>query len=165
MSEKQRAPIPKAPAIIRRSATARRAWRDLWTFLHEQDQTDPAYLPIVTTMAMELGMAEDAANAIYHPISPVTGKRVKRTLEQYLSGSGPPGFVTLPRNSQTSQELTLLRDSMKQLAQLARLAAEFPTSPLSRKRIGAKPKNPEQSEMMKYIQRTNERIAQRGQAS
>ena len=155
--------IPKAPAIIQRSATARKSWRELWGLLDEQDMADPAYVPMITAMAMELGMAEDAANAIYRPISPYSGKRVKRTLEQYLSGSGPAGFTGQPRNSQTSQELTLLRDSMKQIA---KLASEFGTSPLSRKRLGASAKKTEESPMMAYIQAANARNgAAKGRAS
>lgn len=126
--------------------------------LTEHDMADPVYMPMITAMAMELSMAEDAANAIYRPISPHTGKRVKRTLEQYLTGSGPPGFTGVPRNSQTSQELTLLRDSLKQLA---KLAAEFGTSPLSKKRLGTGKKTAEESPMMAYIRAANDRASNR----
>jgi len=126
--------------------------------LDEQDMADPVYVPMITAMAMELGMAEDAANAIFHPINPYTNRRVKRSLEQYLTGSGPAGFQGLPRNSQTSQELTVLRDCLKQLA---KLAGEFGTSPLSQKRIGAARKENEESPMIAYIRAANERMKRR----
>lgn len=116
----------------------------------------PEYVPMITAMAVELGMAEDAANAIYRPLNPYTKKREKRTLEEYLEGVGPGGMRGERRNSQTSQELTLLRDSLKQLA---KLAAEFGTSPLSRKRLGTSAKKPDESPMMAYIRGANERMA------
>jgi phage terminase small subunit len=146
---------PKPPAIVKQSAVAEKAWNDIWRLLDEQDMTDPAYVPTVTALAMELGIAEEMAAVIYSPIHPETGKPVARTLDQYLSGSGPKGLEGKPRNSQTTQALTVLRDSLKQIA---RLAAEFGSSPLAKKRLGVGKKDDEESPMMAYIRATNERL-------
>jgi hypothetical protein len=102
------------------------------------------YAPQVTAMALELGLAEEAATAVYRPTDPETGKRYRRTLEEYLAG----------RNSQTAQELTVLRDSLREFS---KLAAAFGTSPLSQKRIGATEKATEESPMMAYIRAANDR--------
>lgn len=139
---------PKPPGIVRRSAPARRAWRDLWKLLDTHEMGHDVYAPIVAVMAVELGIADEASNAIYRPIDQETGKRGKRTLEQYLDG----------RNSQTAQELTVLRDSLRQLA---KLAGEFGTSPLSQKRVGVPAEKDEESPMMQYIRAANERLKRR----
>lgn len=139
---------PRAPAIIRKSSSARRAWRDLWSLLDEQGMAEDIYRPMVAALSMELGLAEDAANAVFRPVNPYTGKRAKRTLEEYLDG----------RNSQTAQELTLLRDSLRQVA---KLAAEFGASPAARKRIGSVEKSETESPMMQYIRTSNEMRAKR----
>jgi len=136
---------PKAPALVRRSASARKAWRDLWRLLDEGDRADDVYAPMVAMIAVELGLADDASNAVYRPIDPATGKRGKRTLEEYLQG----------RNSQTAQELTLLRDSLKQAA---KLVAEFGSSPLAEKKLGAKKPKQALSEMGEFIRAREERL-------
>lgn len=140
--------IPKAPAVIQRSASAKKAWQDIWSLLKANDMDDEIYAPMVLTIAMELALVDDASNAIFRPMNADTGKRSKRTLEQYLAG----------RNSQTIPELTLLRESLKSLA---KLVAEFGTSPLSQKRVGGISKQPEESPMMQYIKAANERMRRR----
>jgi len=139
---------PKAPVMVRRSAAARKHWRDLWRFLEANEMADLVYVPMVTIIAIEFGLAEDASNAIYRPLDPTTGKRTKRTLEEYLDG----------KNSQTAQELTLLRDSLKQAA---KIAEQFGTSPLAEKRVGAGEKGTGESPLMEYVRTANERMKRR----
>ena len=140
--------IPRAPGIVRRSPGARRAWRDLWELLEQNSLSQEVYSPMVTALALEIGLADEASNAIYRPMDPDTGKRTKRTLEQYLDG----------RNSQTAQELTVLRDALRQAAALAK---EFAMSPLAQKRAGGSEKKQEESPMMQYIRAANERMKRR----
>jgi hypothetical protein len=134
--------------MVRRSAASRRAWKDLWKLLEANQMAEAVYAPMVTVIAIEFGLAEDASNAIYRPLDPETRKRTKRTLEEYLAG----------RNSQTAQELTLLRDSLKQAA---KLAEQFGTSPLAEKRVGAGEKSPGESPLMEYVRTANERMKRR----
>jgi hypothetical protein len=138
----------KAPRYLRNVPAARRAWRDLWALLEENGLGEELYEPMVSIIATELGLAEEASNAIFRPIDPETGRRVKRTLEQYLRG----------RNSQTSQELTVMRDSLKQAA---KLIAGFPTSPAAEKQIGNNRGKNEESPMMEYIRTMNDRLKRR----
>lgn len=136
---------PKAPAIVKRSTAASRAWRGLWALLADNGMDEEIYTPTVAILAVELGLADDASNAIYRPIDKDTGKRVKRTLEEYLVG----------RNSQTAQELTLLRDSLKHASILA---DKFGTSPYAQKKAGTTKAKNEESPMMAYIRAANERM-------
>lgn len=135
---------PRAPAIVNRSRAAKRAWRDLWALLTDHDLDSDIYAPMLALVAVELGLAEDAASAIYRPTDPETGERGERTLEEYLAG----------RNSQTAQELTVLRDALKQAA---KLISDFGTSPVSQRRMGGAEKKQEESPMMQYIRAANER--------
>lgn len=134
----------KAPAIVRRSKAASRAWREIWALLEEKGLDNDVYAPTVAIWAVELGLAEDAANAIYMPLDPATGERTPRTLEQYLAG----------RNSQTVQELTVLREALRNAGSLA---GQFGTSPLAQKRAGVSSDEPKVSPMMQYIKDVNER--------
>lgn len=136
---------PRAPYIVNRSKAAKRAWRDMWELLGDHDLDEQIYKPMLALVAVELGLAEEAANAIYRPMDRATGKRRERTLEEYLAG----------RNSQTAQELTLLRDSLKQAA---KLISDFGTSPVSQRRMGGVEKKKEESPMMAYIRAANERM-------
>lgn len=140
--------IPRAPVLIAKNPSALRAWNDLWVLLADNDMDQAIYAPTVMAMAMEMGLAEDASEAVYRPLNTATGERKEQTLEQYLAG----------RNSQTAQELTLLRDSLKQIA---RLAAEFGASPLAQKKVGNVQRQPDESPMMQYIRAANERMAKK----
>ena len=140
--------VPRAPVMVRRSAAARRAWRELWRLLDEHDMAAEVYAPTVAVLAAHMGIADEAAEAVFRPINPLTGKREKRSLEEYLVG----------RNSQTSQELTVLRDSLRQVV---KVAAEFGMSPAAQARIGADSGSDEPSPMMQYIKAMNERMKNR----
>jgi phage terminase small subunit len=134
----------KAPAIVRQNKAASKAWREIWALLEEKGLASDVYAPTVAIWAVELGLAEEAANAIFLPIDAKSGERVPRTLEQYLAG----------RNSQTAQELTLLRDALKHAGSLA---AQFGASPLAQKRAGTGGEEPKESPMMEYIKLANSR--------
>jgi len=134
----------KIPPLVKKSKAATRAWREIWALLDEKSLANDVYAPTVAIWAIELGLAEDAANAIYNPLDHNTGERESRTLEQYLAG----------RNSQTIPELTVLREALKNASALA---AQFGTSPLAQKRAGTTSDEPKVSPMMQYIKDVNER--------
>ncbi len=136
---------PAAPAIVRKSAAAKKAWREIWKHLNAAGMAHDLYAPTVAIWAVEMGLASEAADAIFRPIDPETGERRNQTLEQYLCG----------RNSQTAQELTLLREALKHAGSLA---DKFGTSPKAAHSIGASAnKQKEESPMMQYIRAANER--------
>ena len=139
---------PRYPAMIKHSAGARRAWRETWRLLEAEGEARDIYRPVVTALAMNLGMAEDSAAAVFTVRDPDTGERTPQTLEEYLAG----------RNSQTAQELTVLRDSLRQAA---KIALEFGMTPGARSRLGVEEKSAEESPMMQYIRAANARMKER----
>lgn len=106
---------PKPPAGM--NLWARRLWKRL-----AQDLAEQQLLTTVDAAALQLtceayGLYEEAKQAIYRPLNPLTGKRERRTLEQYLSGIDPwmdasrlevKILAELRRNSQTAPELAAM---------------------------------------------------------
>jgi len=87
------------------------------------------------------GQYQEAKQAIYRPMNPITGKRVRRSLEQYLSGldpwidiasMDPVELYRLRRNSQTAPELAVMKSAW---ATYKGYMAEFGLSPAARNRI------------------------------
>lgn len=173
--------------MVRRTAAARRHWRDIWRLLDDHEMADERYAPMVSILAVQLGLADDAAEAVFHPVDPITGSRFNRSLAEYLAGididpknetvnamreaalyATPDEAEPLveflkmiratARNSQTAQELTVLRDSLRQAVAVAK---EFGMSPASLAKIGGIEKAPEESPMMAYIRAANERMKNR----
>lgn len=87
------------------------------------------------------GEYEEAKQAIYKPVNPLTGKRCRRTMEQYLSGLDPwidvaelepLEFSKLRRNSQTAMEMIVMRGARQAFKSLV---GEYGLTPVSRNRI------------------------------
>jgi len=111
---------PKPPAGMNR--WARRLWKELVLELMEQQLITSIDLATLELCCDAYGMYREAKDAVFHPRDPITGKRIRRSLAQYLFG----------QNSQTIPELT----AMKAGWQLYKTyMAEFGLSPASRNRI------------------------------
>ena len=138
---------PKAPTICK-TAAARKAFADLWLILENAGHDEEIYIPTVGVLATQMAIAVESATAVYTPIDPDTGKRTKRTLEEYLDG----------RNTHTMPELTIYREAMRNIVQIAGL---FGGSPKAARAIGGIKEKTEDSPMMAYIKEANERMRRR----
>ena len=112
--------VPKPPAGMNR--WARRLWKELIEKLMEQDLVTTIDIVTLELCCDAYGIYREAKEAVFHPRDQKTGKRLRRSLAEYLRG----------RNSQTMPELT----TMKTGWQLYKAyMAEFGLSPASRNRI------------------------------
>jgi len=148
--------IPKPPPGMNR--WARRLWKDL-----VQDLVDQQLLSSVDLAALQLtceayGDYEESKQAIFRPLDPRTGRRTRRSLEQYLSGIdpwmdieklSPLNLIGLRRNSQTAPELTQRNRAWRMFKAYM---IEFGLSPASRNRINLPTsKEPGQDPMEKIL--------------
>jgi P27 family predicted phage terminase small subunit len=140
MAERQ---YPKAPSHL--NIFGKRLWRELYPVLDERGRIDETDLTTFEALCFHYGIYREAWRAIYRPIDPDTGKRRKRTLEEYLAG----------KNSQTQPELSVMRESLKEFE---KLMSEFGLSPLSRKKAGTQEEKQSESPMMEYVRKMNERL-------
>ena len=130
---------PKPPPGMNRWARA------LWKKL-AQDLVDQQLLTTIDVATLQLtceayGDYQEAKQALFRPVNPQTGKRVRRSLEQYLSGVDPwmdtdefntSDFAMVRRNSQTAPELA---QRNRAWSIYKSYMAEFGLSPASRNRI------------------------------
>ena len=112
--------VPKPPAGMNR--WARRLWKEMAPELVEQDLLTTLDLAVLYLCCEAYGDYEEAKQAIFRPVDPKTGKRVRRSLQQYLQG----------RNSQTAPELA---QKNRAWAIFKSYMTEFGLSPASRNRI------------------------------
>jgi len=148
--------VPKPPRGMNR--WARRLWKNM-----AQDLVEQQLLTSIDVAALQLtceayGDYEEAKQTIFRPADPRTGKRVHRSLEQYLSGIDPwmdisildtVTIIGLRRNSQTAPELT---QRNKAWAIFKSYLTEFGLSPASRNRIHVpEPKGAGQDPMEKLL--------------
>lgn len=112
--------VPKPPAGMNR--WARRLWKDLIAELMEQQLVTTIDLATLELCCEAYGMYREAKDAVFHPRNLETGKRVRRSLAEYLRG----------RNSQTMPELTTMKNGWQLYKAYM---AEFGLSPASRNRI------------------------------
>ena len=111
---------PKPPAGMNR--WARRFWKELISELMDQNLVTKIDLVTLEMCCDAYGMYREAKDAIFHPRDAKTGKRLRRTLSQYLVG----------KNSQTMPEMTTMKTGW-QLYKVYMI--EFGLSPASRNRI------------------------------
>ena len=143
---------PKPPRGMNR--WARRLWKSMAPDLVEQQLLTAIDVATLQMTCEAYGDYEEAKQAIFHPVDPRTGKRVRRSLEQYLSGIDPWMDVSLispllRRNSQTAPELT---QRNRAWAIFKSYLTEFGLSPASRNRIHVSaPKETGQDPMEKLL--------------
>lgn len=130
---------PKPPAGMNR--WARGAWKRLAAELTDQELLTSLDLMTLELLCAAYGDWKVADQAVFHPLNPLTGKRERRNLEQYLSGRdtwikvdelSADVVVSLRRNSQTAPELA---ERNRAYATYRAYMAEFGLSPASRNRI------------------------------
>lgn len=148
--------IPKPPAGMNR--WARRLWKELALELVEQDLLTTLDLAALQLTCEAYGDFQEAKQALFHPVDPRSGKRVRRSLEQYLSGLDPwvdvrkldtSAFINMRRNSQTAPELA---QKNRAWAIFKSYMTEFGLSPASRNRISLPAKKEQgQSPMEKLL--------------
>lgn len=114
------AAVPKPPLGLNR--WARQEWKRLAPDLVEQALLTSLDLTTLEIACRLYGLSREAEEAIYHPRDPQTGRRGRRTLQQYLAG----------RNSQTTPELATARSAWSLYRSYL---VEFGLSPASRNRI------------------------------
>ena len=148
--------VPKPPAGMNR--WARRLWKEMAPDLVEQDLLTTLDLAALYLCCEAYGDYEEAKQAIFRPMDPKTGKRVRRNLAQYLSGIdpwmsiemlSPLNLMGLRRNSQTAPELA---ERNRAWTVFKAYMTEFGLSPASRNRIHLPgPKEAGQDPMEKLI--------------
>ena len=148
--------LPKPPPGLNR--WARRLWKDLVGELVDQQLLSTVDLAALQLTCETYGDFEEAKQAIYRPADPRTGKRTRRSLEQYLSGIdpwmdirklSPLNLMGLRRNSQTAPELA---QKNRAYSLYKSYLTEFGLSPASRNRIHLpEPKEPGQDPMERLL--------------
>ena len=133
------AAIPKPPAGMNR--WARKLWKSLAAELVDLMILTNVDLASLQLLCEAYGDYEEAKQALFRPVNPFTGKRMRRSLEQYLSGMDPwlpvkdiepKDLIGMRRNSQTAPELA---QRNKAWAIYKSYMIEFGLSPASRNRI------------------------------
>ena len=162
--EKEPAPpvvaeLPPPPASMNHWACG--LWRELVGDLKEQGLLTALDLASLQLLCEAFGDFEEAKQALFYPVNPRTGKRVRRSLEQYLSGIEPymraaelkkmdtADLSVLRRNSQTAPELA---QRNRAYALFKSYLTEFGLSPASRNRISVpKPKESDEDPVEKML--------------
>jgi len=134
---------PKPPSHL--NYFAKRMWRELYPILAEKGRIEDTDLGTFEALCHHYGLYRETWRAIYRPKDPYTGKRTKRSLEEYLDG----------KNSQTQPELSVMRESLKEFE---KLMSEFGLSPLARKKAGTQEAKQTESPMMEYVRQMNDRL-------
>ena len=147
---------PKPPAGMNR--WARRLWKKLAPELTDQELLTTLDLATLELLCAAYGDWKEAEQAVFRPLNPLTGKRERRSLEQYHSGRDTwikvdeltaDVVVSLRRNSQTSPELA---ERNRAYATYRAYMPEFGLSPASRNRINLPArKEPGQDPMEKIL--------------
>lgn len=140
---------------------ARRLWKDLIHDLVEQQLLTSIDVAALQLTCDAYGDYKETGRAIFRPVNPLTGKRVRRTLEQYLSGIdpwmavetlSPLDLMGLRRNSQTAPELA---QRNRAWTIFKAYMTEFGLSPASRNRINVPgPKETGEDPMEKLLHGT-----------
>lgn len=120
--------VPKPPAYL--TKYAKTLWVSLATELTEQGILTKIDIPALEACCEAYGQYRAAHEAVFHPHDPDTGKRIKRTLEEYMD----------KRNSQTMPEYTAMT---KAFNLFKTYLIEFGMTPASRGRISI-PDSPEE---------------------
>ncbi len=130
---------PKPPPGMNR--WARRLWKSLARELTDQELLTSVDLATLELLCAAYGDWKEAEQALFRPTNPLTGKRERRSMEQYLSGRDTwikvdeltaDVVVSMRRNSQTAPELVARN---RAYAIYRTYMAEFGLSPASRNRI------------------------------
>ena len=151
--------LPAPPASMNHWACG--LWREIVGDLKDQGLLTTLDLASLQLLCEAFGDFEEAKQALFYPVNPRTGKRVRRTLEQYLSGIEPwvraaelkkmttADLSVLRRNSQTAPELT---QRNRAYALFKSYLTEFGLSPASRNRISVpKPKESDEDPVEKML--------------
>jgi P27 family predicted phage terminase small subunit len=112
--------IPKPPSYI--GKYGKQLWNTHISELIEKGIVTTLDLSTFASCCIAWHMVRSCHDTIFRPLDPVTGKRVKRSLDEYLEG----------RNSQTQTELTNMH---KFLDQYHRYMAGFGLEPVARNKI------------------------------
>ena len=117
---------------------AKRFWKDVVSELVET-----GVLTVIDWTAFELccdsyGTYMEAKEAIYHPRDPLTGKRQKRSLSEYLQG----------KNSQTVPELSVMNKGKEDFLKYANVLG---LNPVARNRIDIPGRKPEEIDPMEEL--------------
>ena len=94
--------------------------------------------PMLELLCAAYSQYREAYDAVYHPVDPETGKRNKRTLDEYMRG----------RNSQTMPEYQAMKTAYQTYKSYA---AEFGLSPASRNRIELPERKDEEDPMERLL--------------
>lgn len=129
------AEIPKPPSYL--SKYAKKLWKSLAGELVEKGILTVVDVPALEACCEAYGQYRAAHEAVFRPVSPLTGNREKRTLAEYMRG----------RNSQTMPEYSTMT---KAWTTFKSYLVEFGLTPASRSRVGIPdPKGKENDPMEK----------------
>ncbi len=129
--------IPKAPSHLPHSG--KQLWKKLVAQLLDVEMLTEADLPALEACCLNYGLYRELYRAITTAVDPVTGKKKKRGVAEYLAG----------RNSQTMPEYIQMT---KAFATFKSYLTEFGLTPASRNRIDLPtPKEPETDPMEELI--------------
>jgi len=127
---------PKPPSYL--TKWAKKLWKSLAVELTEKGILTTIDTPALEACCEAYGQYRAAHEAVFRPQDPKTGKRIKRTLQEYMKG----------RNSQTMPEYTTMT---KAFNTFKAYLIEFGMTPASRGRIDIPKSIEEETDKMKRL--------------